>query len=140
MEAGDLRDYLSHHEKFAVTVKVNPLDAEALEYAAQILNALKAAEPDATFDTATNEEPLPRNDGVCLNVTGENYVDPKRNPPGRDILSDAFRAANIPVNCSGGGGTGAYKLFVLVGHRPLVIGDQEPLLSKIGRWIQSLSR
>jgi hypothetical protein len=29
---------------------------------------------------------------------------------------------------------------LVVGHRPLVVGDQEPLLSKVGRWIASLSR
>jgi hypothetical protein len=138
-QASDLREYLSHHEKFPVTVKTNPLDAEAIQYAGQIFNAFKGAEWDAIFDTGTIDEPLPHNDGLCLNVTGQNFTDPKRNP-GKDILVAALQAANITVDCKGGGAGGVYRLFLLVGHRPLVIGDQEPVLSKIGRWIASLSR
>jgi hypothetical protein len=58
----------------------------------------------------------------------------------KTTLQQALTAADITVTCAGGSGAGEYKLYLLVGHRPLVVGDQEPLLSKVGRWIVSLSR
>ena len=119
-------------------MKVNPLDAEAREYAGQILNALRGADWNAAFNTSTVEQPLTMNDGLCFQTTGENSVDPKHNP--KALLEVVFRNAEILVNCSGSTGGGDYKLFVLVGHRPLVVGNHEPVLSRVGRWIASLSR
>jgi hypothetical protein len=40
-----------------------------------------------------------------------------------------------PVKSGTGVGVGKYKLFILVGHRPSVMGVQEPLLFRLGRWI-----
>lgn len=54
-QADDLREYLSHHDKYALTVKVNPLDAEAREYAAQLLNGLNRSDWTATFDKSGND-------------------------------------------------------------------------------------
>lgn len=64
-----------------------------------------------------------------------------RFPPNAQILQEAFRNAGIEVN---GGGSAFYRdkdeLYLLVGHRPLVIGYEEPMLSRIGRWIERLGQ
>jgi hypothetical protein len=138
-QANDLRDYLSRREAHSVTVKVNPLDGEATEYAGQVFNALKNTEWAVEFSTS-NGEPFTLNSGLCIDEQGENAKpnDPKHDP--RELLQQAFRAANIEVNCSGGAAAGEYKLFVLVDHRPLVMGNNEPMLVKLGRWIMQLGR
>jgi hypothetical protein len=74
-QADDLREYLSHHDKYAMTVKVNPVDAEAREYGAQLLNALNRSDWTATFDTSGNDPniaPSTLSEGLCINVIGEN--------------------------------------------------------------------
>ncbi len=138
-QADDLREYLSHREAHAVTVKVNSLDQEATEYAGQIFNALKKTDWDVTFSTYEGA-PFTLNNGLCLNVEGENASppDPKHNP--LLLLQEGLQASNIVVNCSGGSGAGEYKVFVLVGHRPTVVGDRVPTLSKFGRWIMHLAQ
>jgi hypothetical protein len=136
-QVDDLRDYLSHRDKYAVSVKVNPLDAEAREYGAQLFNALNGANWDASFDTSGGD-PNTLNDGLCINVIGTNAnpYDPKHDPA--TILQQAFAAARIVANCSGGAGAGNYKLYVLVGHRPLAFGDNAPLLVRVGCWLMNL--
>jgi hypothetical protein len=142
-QADDLHEYLSHHDKYPVTVKVNPLDAEAREYAGQLLNALNRSEWEGTFDTPGNDPnilPSTLNDGVCINVVGENAkpYDAKHDP--RPLLQAAFVASDITANCGGGSAAGTYKLFVVVGHRPLSVGFRPPALVRLGRWIMSLSQ
>jgi hypothetical protein len=120
-------------------VKVFPLDGEAREYAGQLSNALNRANWDATFDTSGQPNSA---EGLCINTTGENVnpkpFDAKHDP--KTLLQQALTAADIRVNCGASSGAGEYKLYLLVGHRPVVVGDQEPLLSKVGRWIAGLSR
>jgi hypothetical protein len=147
-QSADLLEYLSHHEPHSVTVKVyvspyipsnlspSPSDQEATIYAGQLFTALKNTDWRVTIDYS-NKEPLPRNPGLCIQTGGSSApVDAKHDPVA--LLQAAFAAAHIAVNCSGGNGGG--DLFVLVGHRQLVLGDQEPLLLKIGRWMESVSR
>jgi hypothetical protein len=138
-QADDLREYLSHRDKYAVTVKVNPLDAEAREYASRIFNALNQSDWNATFDTSIGD-PSTANDGVCINTVGENAkpYDAKHDP--QPLLQQAFASADIQTNCSGSAAAGAYKLFVLVGHRPLIVGYRPPALVRLGRWIMSLGQ
>jgi hypothetical protein len=137
-QADDLREYLSHHDKYAVTVKVNPLDAEAREYAAQLFGALYRTNWEAKFNTSS-DEPWTLNDGLCIQVMGENAnpYDAKHDP--KALLQAAFTASDINANCGGGAAAGDYKLFVLVGHRPLSLGYKGPPLVRLGRWIMSLS-
>jgi hypothetical protein len=142
-QADDLREYLSHHDKYAVTVKVNPLDGEAREYAAQLFNALNRSDWTATFDTSGNDPniaPSALGEGLCIDVIGENAkpYDAKHDP--KPLLQAAFSAAGIIANCSGGTAAGNYKLFVVVGHRPFQYGYKPPLLVRLGQWIISLGR
>jgi hypothetical protein len=138
-QADDLREYLSHHEAHAVTVKVNSLDREATEYAGQLFNALKRTDWDVTMSTS-DSSPNTLNDGMCIGVVGQNAgpTDPKHDP--QPLLQEALQSAHIESGCGSGIGAGDYKLFLLVGRRPLKLGDQQPMLSKIGRWIERLSQ
>jgi hypothetical protein len=54
-QKSNLQKYLSQQTTHPVTVKVNPLDSEALEYASQIFNALKLASWDARFETSERD-------------------------------------------------------------------------------------
>lgn len=133
-QAEGLREYLSHHEPHPVTVKVNPRDAEAREYASQILNALKRTEWEVEFSTS-DAVPHTLNEGLCIGVVGANAGprDPKHNP--QQLLQQAFRAARIIANGSSSASAGNYALFVLVGPRPLRLSASEPLLRRLGRWL-----
>jgi hypothetical protein len=140
----DLEAFLAKHQQFPVTVKVAVHDTEALEYANQILFSFKRANWDDAMLRITehpdSEPPFTLGDGLFIGVVGDNGrpLDPKHNPA--QLLQDAFSAAHIDI---AGGSTisaGEYKLFVLVGHRPLKLGNQQPLLSRIGRWMERLSQ
>ncbi|MGB8684065.1 MAG: hypothetical protein WCD12_14350 [Candidatus Binatus sp.] len=127
-QADQLRELLSNHKAYSVTVKANPLDSEAMEYAAQLYNALHGTEWTVELSTS-NQDPNTLNQGLCIDEVGENTkpkFDPKDDPV--ELLRQAFQAANIEVNCSGGAAAGEYKLFLLVGHRPLVMNAQPPVL------------
>jgi hypothetical protein len=141
-QSDDLRKYLSNHEAHAVAVRVNVRDREALEYASQIFNALKLADWDVTFDPSETSDGTPNTltDGLGISVAGSNVgpPDPKRDP--QPLLQNALKAAH--VDCSGIGGiaAGEYKLFLLVGHRPLRLGHQRPTLYKLSQWIEQLNQ
>jgi hypothetical protein len=138
-QAHDLRDYLSHRETHAVTIKVNPLDQEALEYAGQLVTAFQGADWDAKLDTS-NGDPKPLNPGLCTDVTGWNSgpSDPKHDP--WPLLQNAVLSSHIETTCSGGLGAGEYRVFLLVGPRPFKLGDQRPITIKIGKWIERLGQ
>ena len=66
--------------------------------------------------------------------------DPRRPTPDQ-ILGDAMRYAGIDVSGDGGSyNRGSYKLSLLVGHRPRVLGDRTPLKDRIGQWIETLGQ
>src|ERR1700728_183636 len=138
-EVSDLREYLSHHEPHSVTVKVNPLDPEATEYASQLKNALTAGTWDAEFSTFDGE-PRTSNDGLCILEHGVNSKpnDPKHDP--LPLLQQGLSAAHIAANCGGSVGAGDYKLYLLVGHRPISIHNDPPVLFRLGRWLMGLGR
>src|SRR5208337_816665 len=136
-QVDEIRDYLSHRKVYSVTVKANPLDGEALEYAGQLFNALRGTDWTVEMNTS-NQEPGTPNPGLCIEELGANSK-PKFNPNDdpAELLRQAFQVSNIEVNCSGGSGSGEYKLFLLVGHRPLVMNAQPPALFRLGMWIAS---
>jgi hypothetical protein len=127
-----LHGCLSHHQPYAATVKVNPLDSEAREYAGQVFDALERSGWDMTNGNP-NEDPKPLNDGLCIDVTGSNAgpPDPKRDP--EPLLRQALQAAHIDANCGITVGTGEYKLIILVGHRPLKVRKASPMFFKLDR-------
>jgi hypothetical protein len=131
-QAAELKEYLSHQEKHAVTVKANPTDLEAMEYAAQVFNALHDTEWDAALST-TDDEPRPLNAGLCIMQSGPSPPDPKHDP--KQILERALRAAGIGPNCGGGAQGNQSKLFVVVGRRPLALSQGMSLRQRIGIWL-----
>jgi hypothetical protein len=186
-----LRDYLSKYEANAVSVRVVQHDPEAMEYAAQLFNAMRQTnwdinppnhsgpeyqhlettqkEPkvrdldangkrlykstdeyveahDAWFETKISNKIAEQNydaTGLCVEVemTGQPVNPDPRHPAPESILQDGLRYAGIEVNCSGGAySRSKYAMYLLIGHRPHIIGNQEPVLRKIGRWIERLGQ
>lgn len=133
------RAYLALHEAHSVTVKVNPLDNEAREYWGQIFNALRRTSWHVQQSTFAGE-PYTLNEGLCIHEQGTSSKpnDLKHDPAA--LLRDAFTTAQITVNCGGSSAAGEYKLFILVGHRPLAVGWRPPWLHRLGSWLQSISR
>jgi len=136
-QANDLREYLSHHKAHAVIVKVNPHDVEAREYWAQLSNALRRTDWSVEISTA-DAPPNTLNDGLCIHETGMHvkpHFDPNDDP--HQLLDEALLAAHIERNCGGSSAAGGeYKLFLLVGHRPLKIGIEDRPLFKLGILLQ----
>jgi hypothetical protein len=54
------------------------------------------------------------------------------------ILHDALVYAGIENSGSGLANGNEGELYLLVGRRPMVLGDKPPILSRIGRWIERL--
>jgi hypothetical protein len=141
-QAESLRKYLLGYEQYAVTVtlKANPDDHEAVEYASQIVNAFVGSGWNTSLDTSDSAPTLKTfNDGLYLHVVGANAgpPDPKHNP--QLILREAFEAANIAANVTTLG-AGDYKVFLLVGRRPIKLEGEETMLFKLGRWIEQLGQ
>jgi len=133
-QANNLREYLSHHEAHAITVKVNPFDQEADGYAMQLFSALRTTDWDVKFDTSNEPIPNTLTAGLCIQIVGS-LPDPKHDP--ETLIKQALEASHIRANCGGSNGPGEYKLFLTVGHRPVELGpEEEPMLHKLGRWIQ----
>jgi hypothetical protein len=108
-----LRNALAHHEKSAITVKVNPLDTEALEYWGQLSNALRQAEWEVESSTSDGH-PHTLNAGLCIHEDGINTKPQDRRDPRHDpkaFLEEALRVANVEVNCSGGSGLAPTNSF-----------------------------
>jgi hypothetical protein len=118
---------------YAVAVKADPQDPEAMEYANQIFNAIRKTTWTAELSTADGD-PRPGN-GLCISVIGEKPQTQSSKPTPAQLLQEAFRSADIIVNCGSGQTAGDYKLYVVVGRRPLVVGQRLPLLFRIGSWI-----
>jgi hypothetical protein len=118
----------------SITIKVNPRDREALEYAGRLLNALRNTGWNVEMSTA-DAPPIPLDDGVRYYLTGQNSAPDRRNPGGElQELASALQRAGIQINGGGAQGAGEYKMFLLVGHRPVSIGGP-PLRYKVGQWI-----
>lgn len=188
-QAQKLREYFAKHDAYAVSVKVVPHDQEAMEYAAQLFNAMRETNwdidppnhdgpgymryqfllkkprrgdldshgkpmyiTDDAYEDAHDEwlrqmtdneiaEQINDNFGLCINVEepGQPTNPDPRHPKPEAILADGFRYADIEINCSGGASDReTYRLFLVVGHRPRILGKQEPILRKFGRWIEGL--
>jgi hypothetical protein len=104
-----------------LTVKANSSDREATEYASQLFNAVRQTKWQIEFSTA-DTPPQPVNDGLMSHVNGMGQAPDPRNP-GVEIqqLVDALNRSGVAVNGGGAQTAGEYKLYLLVGHRPLVL-------------------
>jgi hypothetical protein len=132
-----LRTYLSRHDKYPITVKVNPQDHEALEYANAIIQGFNQTGWKAELNIAPPYTAA-ANDGLGIHATGVNSVAYESKNDPRPILQEAFRFAGIEANHNSGVGAGDFNVSILVGHRPLRIGHEESILTKLGRFMQRL--
>jgi hypothetical protein len=137
-QAKDLTAYLSSHGPYSVSVRADPADREALEYASGVFNAIHQSEWTSDFNL-TNDDPKPAGEGLTIQELGSNSKpnDPKHDPAA--ALREAFQAAGILVTGGGSTGAGTYKLFVMVGRRPLAIGRQPPILFRVGQWFMKMA-
>jgi hypothetical protein len=133
-------DFSSHHQLPAITLKVNPQDQEAIDYWQKLGGVFNRAKWKVEIST-TNSNPDPSlNPGLCIYAMGKDgntSRDPEDDP--RQVLTMALRAARIETTCGGGGGSGEYKLFLLVGHRPLRVGNQAPWRIRIAQWLEGVN-
>ena len=158
LQSVQLRQYLSmSHPGISVDVIVNSSDQEATEYAAQLMNAISGiGEWDARLVTVSPFNPdrpeLVAKDGYhnvysamdsglvvreCAPAIGG--YDPKH-PPSSTLLYQALDKAQIEIHSSGSqSGCTGYSVSLEVGHRPMKIGQQEPILGKLGRWLQQMA-
>jgi hypothetical protein len=134
-QARRFRASLERHKGYRVVVEVGPLDEEAREYANQIIRPLI----DAGWNVQTSFEKPPPNPGIRLHATGINSLKPG-DKDARPILQQAFSDGKIAVHGGSGVGAGPFEVFILVGPRPLVIGQKPSMLFRLGRFIQNLGR
>lgn len=128
--------YLAPHEAFKVTIKVNARDGEATEYGGHLLNALKRTSWEIKQNDSP-ENPQILMDGLCIHETGSSHK-PKSDPA--VLLKNALHKAQVTVNCGPGGPLdGEYELFLLVGHRPVAIGEREPWKNFVRELIMKLT-
>jgi hypothetical protein len=118
----------------SITVKVNPRDREATEYAGQLFNALRNTGWNVDMSIA-EAPPLILNDGVRSHLDGQNNASDRRNPGAElQALVNALQKAGIQINGGSAQGAGEYKMFLLVGSRPVSIGGP-PLRHKVVQWV-----
>jgi hypothetical protein len=130
-QAHDLSAYLTAHGSYPVTVKADVSNPEAWQYASQIYSAIHSSNWKAEL-SPVNDDPKPINQGLCIQITGAG----KGPALPTEILQKAFQSAGIEGNCSGVGSAGDYKMFVLVGSRPIAIGRTPSLLTRLGQWLE----
>jgi hypothetical protein len=133
-----------------IEVFVNQTDGEAMEYASQLTNAIKAAGWDARFQPLNPWETGPSakhyeggfyniylalDQGVSIRVSGEGqHPNDPRHPGANTILQEAFQKAGNISNGGGGAAAGPYSVSIEVGRRPLAIRSPT-MRSQIGDWI-----
>jgi hypothetical protein len=87
----------------------------------------------------TNSDPTV-NHGVGIYEMGINSKPRGSKYEPAQILQDAFQSANIDVEGGGAAAAGQYQIFLLVGPRPIRLGDNTPLLTRFGNLISQLGQ
>jgi hypothetical protein len=143
-QAEDLRDYLSRDDPYALSLTVIANDQEAVEYGAQLFNALRRTK----WEVNPPGHDFPRvlegwyGTGLSMKVEATGQP-PNANPPHQDpaaVLLDALDKAKIQVgSINRTGGKGACTISIFVGRRPMKVGEKEPVLVRLGNWIRELA-
>ena len=140
-----------------VKIVASVADPEAMEYAGQLFNAIRAGGWNTEFQPvnpwdgdrrpyetmAFSKLSLALDQGLIIRtcLVGQPVNQDPKHPSPDALLGTAFQKAKIEVN--GGGSAadcGQYMLYLEVGRRPRVIGEQLPALARLGDWIRNLSR
>ena len=110
---------------------------EANEYATQLEEAFRRSGWQVEMGSP-DDKPLINNPGMELYETG---VGVRKDRDARlfQMLQMALGDADIPWGGAGGDGPGVeYRIFILVGTRPLRVGEQPPFRNKLAHWLESL--
>src|SRR5579871_1619044 len=134
-QANDLVNYLSTKESHAVAIGADPLDAEAVQYAANIFAALSRTNWDAKGVVSV---PRPSFEGVEVMVEWPGPVgapDDPKHPAADRILTEAFsRVVGTPIAEGALYNKPEYKVSIIVGKRPLRI----PSEGRFAKWLVRL--
>ncbi len=138
-QADILRKYLLSNEAYAfpLVVRAGANDAEAIEYGSDFVNAFAGSGWTISLDTPETMQPV--GGGLEIENLGNNAEPPDPQHRPEEILRKAFEAAHIPAS-SGGSGAGEYKLFLLIGHRPVKLEGEDTTLFKLGQWFEKIGQ
>jgi hypothetical protein len=96
---------------------------------------------DSEIARAIDQRYFPATGLTIMNVLPESVPaenpDPSH-PTNAATLYDALVYAGIESSGSGSANGNKGELYLLVGRRPLVLGEKPPMLSRIGRWLEGL--
>jgi hypothetical protein len=136
-----LRNYLSHHEAYSVVVKYSQSDQEALDFAAQISDAIRQTGWKVTF--VSDDKPSGgggQGMGIYVEEPGQSTEPDPRHPKPHEILLQAFGEAGINVDQTISTNRPSYAFVVMVTHRPLALGTYEPPLHyRVAKWLMRMS-
>ena len=134
-QAVELHKLLTEHAHVPVVLKYDHYDPETESYAGQWADVLANAGWPLTSDTDESQQPYAR---AYLNLC----VVELGNPPDPEHSSSAAtltQALGIAGGdqCSGKNPSlPGYKLFLVVGHRPLELHKKPPILTRLGQWLE----
>jgi hypothetical protein len=133
-QADEIRSYLATREPQNITIKFDLRFDESSQYGSQLFEAITRGGWTANIDASDNE-PRAQGFGLRINETGINskLKDPKRDPGA--IISQALQSAHISINGGSGSGAGEYKLYLMVGPRPLALSREPSILNRLGHWL-----
>jgi hypothetical protein len=146
-QSGELQDYLSSRESSAVTVIAVSADQEALDYAAQIYEALRHTNWDVNppSHSGPNISPDTSFVGVFVrvDVIGQPSNPDPRHPTADAVLCKALSEANVPYHVGYGFSQSKNEISLIVGHRPMIVrrgNSMLPIALKVSQWIRDLAR
>jgi len=131
-QADQIKTILLTGKPHKITVKVNPHDQEALEYGAQLRNAIRAGGWDVEFSTS-NGPPNP-DTGLAIHEDGFQKRT-KEHDERTYFLRKAMEKARVEIpGMSASNGDEEYKLYIVVGKRPFNNRRKAPLTFRFGLW------
>jgi len=118
-----IADFLGPSPTFSVVIKSDPRDEEANRYAGQFQIALSRAKWPVERNADVQAPPLLLNADLHISELGKNNKPRDLDPA--NILRQALQKGDVSVSGGGAVMAGDYRLFLLVGRRPLEV--RQPL-------------
>jgi hypothetical protein len=133
-QIAELHKLLTEHDHAPVVLKYDHYDKETEAYAGQWADVLAQAGWPVTSDTDESHQPFARDaNSICVEEMGAR---PGTQDPPAERLVQALETV-ATEGCSGHSETTpGYKLFLVVGHRPLALHKTPPILTRIGQWLE----
>jgi len=115
-----------------ITVKADPHDREAFEYGVQLRNAISAGGWEV--ELITSKDPPHPSDALSMHEDGFQKRT-KEDDERRNVWKKAMDKAKVEIpGMSASNGDEPYKLYLVVGRRPIDIRPKTPRVIWIGPW------